>query len=377
MNITEEQAKKDNNIENKIQTFFKRYALSGLGRAAAMHWIKKAFEGNDEDLARIRPYLLLLLNDKPSVIPISPWQKGCPEIIPKLRALATWDISLFNFTKKLEASFKDIKEELLSLKGLENVDGKRGFQPYRAPSWASKRQAKDGVGSISHDAGNWNVYYLYLHNVDFQENRDRCPKTVALLDSIDNLYGHCFFSTLAPKTHITKHHGPTNKKLRVHLPLIVPNDDDDGTNKDGDTDTTTKSNKKSCRLRVGDDIINVTEGKCYIFDDSLEHEAWNDHSNQARIVLIFDIWHPDLTKKEIKFLSFLRKAEMKLEKKLCELAAANDHNLTKDDGDSNNNNKSSIEEENKANENFFQILEKARDLKIEPSDLWGVHDSAK
>tara|TARA_A100001015_G_scaffold288890_1_gene360203 strand:+ start:165 stop:1298 length:1134 start_codon:yes stop_codon:yes gene_type:complete len=336
MNITEEQAKKDNNIENKIQTFFKRYALSGLGRAAAMHWIKKAFEGNDKDLARIRPYLLLLLNDKPSVIPISPWQKGCPEIIPKLRALATWDISLFNFTKKLEASFKDIKEELLSLKGLENVDGKRGFQPYRAPSWASKRQAKDGVGSISHDAGNWNVYYLYLHNVDFQENRDRCPKTVALLDSIDNLYGHCFFSTLAPKTHITKHHGPTNKKLRVHLPLIVPNDDDDGTNKDGDTDTTTKSNKKSCRLRVGDDIINVTEGKCYIFDDSLEHEAWNDHSNQARIVLIFDIWHPDLTKKEIKFLSFLRKAEMKLEKKLCELAAANDHNLTKDDGGSNN-----------------------------------------
>ena len=377
MNITEEQAKKDNNIENKIQSFFKRYALSGLGRAAAMHWIKKAFEGNDEDLARIRPYLLLLLNDKPSVIPISPWQKGCPEIIPKLRALATWDISLFNFTKKLEESFKDIKEELLSLKGLENVDGKRGFQPYRAPSWASKRQAKDGVGSISHDAGNWNVYYLYLHNVDFQENRDRCPKTVALLDSIDNLYGHCFFSTLAPKTHITKHHGPTNKKLRVHLPLIVPNDDDDGTNKDGDTDTTTKSNKKSCRLRVGDDIINVTEGKCYIFDDSLEHEAWNDHSNQARIVLIFDIWHPDLTKKEIKFLSFLRKAEMKLEKKLCELAAANDHNLTKDDGDSNNNNKSSIEEENKANENFFQILEKARDLKIEPSDLWGVYDSAK
>ena len=377
MNITEEQAKKDNNIENKIQSFFKRYALSGLGRAAAMHWIKKAFEGNDEDLARIRPYLLLLLNDKPSVIPISPWQKGCPEIIPKLRALATWDISLFNFTKKLEESFKDIKEELLSLKGLENVDGKRGFQPYRAPSWASKRQAKDGVGSISHDAGNWNVYYLYLHNVDFQENRDRCPKTVALLDSIDNLYGHCFFSTLAPKTHITKHHGPTNKKLRVHLPLIVPNDDDDGTNKDGDTDTTTKSNKKSCRLRVGDDIINVTEGKCYIFDDSLEHEAWNDHSNQARIVLIFDIWHPDLTKKEIKFLSFLRKAEMKLEKKLCELAAANDHNLRKDDGDSNNNNKSSIEEENKANENFFQILEKARDLKIEPSDLWGVYDSAK
>ena len=66
--------KKDQSIEKKIESFFKRYALSGLGKAAAMHWIKKAFEGNDEDLARIRPYLLLLLNNRPSVVPISPWQ---------------------------------------------------------------------------------------------------------------------------------------------------------------------------------------------------------------------------------------------------------------------------------------------------------------
>ena len=98
-----------------------------------MHWIKKAFEGADEDLARIRPYLLLLLNNKPSVVPISKWQKGCPEIIPKLRARATWETSLFDFTKKLEDSFLDIKTELLSLKGLEALDSKRGFQPYRAP----------------------------------------------------------------------------------------------------------------------------------------------------------------------------------------------------------------------------------------------------
>ena len=335
----------DSAIEGKIESFFQRYALSGLGRAAAMHWIKKAFEGTDEDLARIRPYLLLLLNNKPSVVPISKWQKGCPEIIPKLCACATWETSLFDFTKKLEDSFLDIKTELLSLKGLEALDGKRGFQPYRAPSWASKRQAQDGVGSISHDAGNWNVYYLYLHNVDFKENRDRCPKTVALLDSIEGLYGHCFFSTLAPNTHITKHHGPTNKKLRVHLPLIVPS------STDGDDRGTPK-----CRLRVGDDIINVKEGECYIFDDSLEHEAWNDHQNQSRIVLIFDIWHPDLTKKEIKFLSFLRKAEMKLEKRLCEMSASK--NIDQPD-------------EGNSNENFFQILEKARDLKIEASDLWG------
>lgn len=373
------ETKKDQSIEKKIESFFKRYALSGLGKAAAMHWIKKAFEGNDEDLARIRPYLLLLLNNRPSVVPISPWQKGCPEIVPKLRACATWDVSLFKFTKKLEDSFKDIKEELLSLKGLENIDGKRGFQPYRAPSWASKRQAKDGVGSISHDAGNWNVYYLYLHNVDFQENRDRCPKTVALLDSIDGLYGHCFFSTLAPKTHITKHHGPTNKKLRVHLPIIVPSSPNDNSNNSNGDDNNDTTKIAPCRLRVGSDTINVEEGKCYIFDDSLEHEAWNDHATQSRIVLIFDIWHPDLTKKEVKFLSFLRKAEMKLEKKLCELATA--ENLRKQQDNNNNTNNANTGlvkdddvkhvKEDQSNENFFQILEKARELKIETSDLWG------
>jgi len=67
------------------------------------------------------------------------------------------------------------------------------------------------------------------------------------------------FSALAPGTHIRKHNGPTNKKLRVHLPLVVP---------DG------------CRLRVGDTTVAVEAGVPLCFDDSFEHEAWNDNPDR-------------------------------------------------------------------------------------------------
>lgn len=151
---------------------------------------------------------------------------------------------------------------------------------------------------MGHDAGDWNVFYLFLHNMDFAANRKLCPATCSLIDSIDGQYEHAFFSALAPATHIKRHHGPTNKKLRCHLPLVVPD--------------------KQCRLRVGDETINVEEGKCFIFDDSFEHEAWNDDPSHARIVLIVDVWHPDLSKPEKKFLSFLRNAQLRMGKKQCE-----------------------------------------------------------
>ena len=334
--------------EAKLEAFFKSYGFSGLGKAAATHWVKKAFEGNDKDLERVRPYLLTVLNGRRCTKPISVHQKGCPEIIPKLRATGRWETELFSFVQRLEGAFPDIKNELLSLRGLEASRTEHGFQPYRAPSWNSDRIAADGVGTVGHEGGNWNVYYLHLHNMDFAANRARCPKTMELLDSIERTYGHAFFSTLAPGTHITPHHGPTNKKLRVHLPLIVPEGDD------------------YCRLRVGDDVIVAKEGICYIFDDSLKHEAFNDHPSQTRIVLIFDIWHPDLSDKEIKFLSFLRKAKMKLEKRICDraqkMADAAKVEAKSDGG----------EDAYNENENFFHVIDAARVLHPSSKDLWGM-----
>lgn len=172
-------------------------------------------------------------------------------------------------------------------------------------------QAKDGLGSAGHDAGDWRVFYLFLHNVDFGANRRLCPRTTAILESIGGHYDHAFFSALAPRTHVAKHHGPTNKKLRCHLPLIVP--------------PVSAGGDASCRLRVGEETIQVREGECFVFDDSFEHEAWNDDPEQSRVVLIVDVWHPDLSAAERKFLGFLRNAQLRSDKQRCEAAGDGDN----------------------------------------------------
>jgi aspartyl/asparaginyl beta-hydroxylase (cupin superfamily) len=51
------------------------------------------------------------------------------------------------------------------------------------------------------------------------------------------------------------------------------------------------------RFRVGNDSRQWVPGKAWVFDDTIEHEAWND-SDKLRVVLIFDIWHPHLTPPE-------------------------------------------------------------------------------
>lgn len=61
---------------------------------------------------------------------------------------------------------------------------------------------------------------------------------------------------------------------------------------------------------MGDDSVVFVEGECVVFDDSFEHEAWNNSEEERRICLIVDLWHPDLTKQEITLLKFLEKAKM-------------------------------------------------------------------
>jgi aspartate beta-hydroxylase len=214
----------------------------------------------------------------------------------------------------------EITRELLALRG------QKGFQPYRAPSWANpKLPAKDGVGSVSHDAGDWNVFYLFLHGLDYAENRAKCPATAALIASLPGFYDHAFFSALAPGTHVTAHNGPTNKKLRVHVPLVVPG--------------------PGCLLRAGEQRAEFEAGRAVVFDDSFEHEAWNNRADRTRIVLIIDLWHPDLSAKEVKFLTFLQHATLRAEKGGCEQAP--------EDAD-----------------NFFAILQLAKDIEPTAGSVW-------
>ena len=135
------------------------------------------------------------------------------------------------------------------------------------------------------DKGSWNVCYLFLHGIDFSSNRQFFPTITRLIESIPGgHYHHALLSAMAPNTHILPHHGPTNRKLRCQLPIVVP----------GGVDVDSGS-----YLRVGSEKVALEEGRMIIFDDSFEHEAWNDASS-PRIVLIFDIWHPDFSNEEVR-----------------------------------------------------------------------------
>jgi aspartate beta-hydroxylase len=273
----------------RVEGVLAEYCLSKFAMVAARKWVKLLADPANEQLARLRSWLLMRVNGRQRATPQSEWQSGCPEIFDGLRASPVWDTKLEEWLRPFEENADKIRAELLALRD------QRGFQPLKIPNWASKQNSiasPDGSGSVSHDQGAWNVFYLYLHEVQFPENCERCPVTTGLLKALGpRSYQHAFFSALTPGTHIIKHHGPTNKKLRVHLPLI---------------------GAQGSELRVADQHIFGKEGQTILFDDSFEHEAW--HRGEAtRIVLVFDIWHPDLTDKEVQFLSFLQKSRMRAE----------------------------------------------------------------
>ena len=93
------------------------------------------------------------------------------------------------------------------------------------------------------------------------------------------------YSLLKPATRIPPHTGVTNVRLVTHLPLVVP---------------------PGCGFRVGNDTREWIEGKAWVFDDTIEHEAWNE-SDRLRVVFIFDIWHPHLAPAERAMITALMK----------------------------------------------------------------------
>lgn len=229
-----------------------------------------------------------------------------------------WEREEISWIAKLEENAAIIREELLALRS------EKGFQPYRSPAYANKNIPEDKIGSLGTDSGSWNVFYLYLHDIPFVDNCAKVPKTIEILNEIvPRNYHHCFFSAVVPGTHITPHNGPTGKKLRVHLPLV-------GT--------------KGASMRVGDETKELEEGKCIIFDDSFNHEAWHN-GEQTRINLIIDFWHPELTDPEVKFFQMLLKAKLKGEKFYSEKFQNQDH--------------------------LYAIIEQTRDL-IKSNDSWWI-----
>ena len=332
----DEHDEKNDAVWTKVEGVLAEYGLTSLGMAAAKKWVRLMGDPKNEELARIRQWLLMRVNGRTRAPPPTTWQAGCPEIFAGLRAKPVWDRADCPWVKPFEENFAAIRDELLALRA------QRGFQPLKLPSWTSKKNtlpSPDGSGSVSHDSGNWNVFYLYLHEVQFPENISRCPVTVGLLKALGaRSYTHAFFSALTPGTHILQHHGPTNKKLRIHLPLV---------------------GAAGSELRVADHILRGKEGECLIFDDSFEHEAWHK-GDGTRIVLVFDVWHPDLTDKEVQFLSFLQRARMRAE--MATEKALREARTQKaiDAG--------GVAPPEDASDNFYLLLQEAKDLL--PDNSW-------
>jgi aspartyl/asparaginyl beta-hydroxylase (cupin superfamily) len=124
----------------------------------------------------------------------------------------------------------------------------------------------------------WTAIHLWKNGQRVGANADRCPRTMAAIEAIDQpaIAGaspNAMFSLLAPGVAIPPHVGVSNARLVCHLPLIVP---------------------AGCWFRVGGETREWRRGEAFVFDDTIEHEAANP-SSQLRVVLIVDLWHPDLT----------------------------------------------------------------------------------
>jgi aspartate beta-hydroxylase len=128
----------------------------------------------------------------------------------------------------------------------------------------------------------WDAFFFYRRGKRYDENHARCPKTSAVLESIDlcrirDQTPEICFSVLTPGSHIMPHFGVTNTRVVMHLPLIVPGE---------------------CALNIIDgDAHHWKEGELMMFDDTFQHEAWN-HSDQTRVNLLMDCWNPHLTEVE-------------------------------------------------------------------------------
>jgi aspartate beta-hydroxylase len=195
--------------------------------------------------------------------PPDPWQQPA-QYYPGLTARPWHDPAGFPWARRLTAAFPEIRDEALAL-------------------LAAGRFAPDPVSGSLAD-GTWQEFRLVTEGHADAVNCRAAPRTTEVVTSIPGATtaGLIFFAYVAPGTHVRPHWGPHNARLRCHLGLVVPDD---------------------CHLRVGPVTGGWAEGEVIVFDDSFEHEVHNS-SDRPRLVLVLDIWHPDLTPAQVAAIRY-------------------------------------------------------------------------
>jgi aspartyl/asparaginyl beta-hydroxylase (cupin superfamily) len=164
----------------------------------------------------------------------------------------------FPWAAHIEDNWEVIRDEAAAL--LENREALANFQDI----------SKDQIEITDDDR--WKTFFLYGYGFEAKLGVEMCPRTATLMREIPGMKT-AMISILAPRKHILDHRGPYKGVLRYHLGLIVPED------------------AESCRIRVGEDYRHWEEGSSMIFDDTFNHEVWND-TDETRVVLFVDVLRP-------------------------------------------------------------------------------------
>jgi aspartyl/asparaginyl beta-hydroxylase (cupin superfamily) len=189
---------------------------------------------------------------------------------PGLPQRAFYDPGEFGWIEALRAAVPAMRAEAQAA-----MQGE-GVKPY-----VERPENRPSKGHALLDDPRWSAFHLWESGAPVAANAARCPATMAALAAapipvIRQRSPMALFSILRAKTHIPPHWGMLNTRLICHIPLIVP---------------------PGCRLRVGNETREVVAGEPMIFDDSIQHEAWND-SDEDRVILLFEIWRPELSADE-------------------------------------------------------------------------------
>ena len=202
--------------------------------------------------------------DEPGRPGYPPQRLQRPEHLDPDLASKPWhDTCAFPWCKVLEQHFEQIRREVQATMADESA----------WPLVVGQVVLTEGVGA-------WRE--LVMLGPGSERGRSCCPITASLLDRVPaakNLAdcmgscGNAIFARLAPGTHLKPHCGPTNARLTCHFGIDIPS---------------------GCGIRVGTETRCWEEGKCLVFDDSWEHEVWNN-GDRDRVVLLVNFWHPDMS----------------------------------------------------------------------------------
>lgn len=187
---------------------------------------------------------------------------------PGLPQQRFYDPAEFPWLEPMLALVPQMQAELAAVLG----EGAKGFDPY-----VHRKQHRPAPNTPLLDSQDWTAFHFWRDGLRDETNAARCPVTMealshAPLPQIPGRSPNAHWSRLLPGAHIAPHTGMLNTRLICHVPILTA---------------------PQCWLRVGSETRGWVDGVPLVFDDSIQHEAKNDGS-QERVILLFEIWRPEI-----------------------------------------------------------------------------------